>query len=406
MLEKSASDIHVAMLVHAYYPSDARVRREAEALIDAGLKVHVICMRPPKEDGHPTPPRKEVVNKVEVYRVPLSKRRGSNFRYFYEYSALALLGAWRLFCLHLTKKLRVVHIHNMPDFLVFAGLIPKLIGAKLVLDIHDPMPELYSSMNSSGMNRLFLSALKYQEKMSCSLADRVISVNDTMRENLAAKGIPLEKIFILHNFPDSKYFPIAHNGTRWPRHNGQLVLLYIGNVTDHYDLSVAIKAVALAAGSVPNIKLKITRLGNPTNLQEVTELINKLGIGKHVELMRGVPLEKVRFEMEKADIGISSHKAGLFGDLYFSTKIVEYMTQGLPVLTSHTYTIAKYLPENSAFYFEPGNYLDMARQIINIWHNQDEVRKKLQNAKNSLSRFSWETEKKRFINYYNNLLAK
>ena len=30
----------------------------------------------------------------------------------------------------------------MPDFLVFSALIPKLLGAKVVLDLHDPMPEL------------------------------------------------------------------------------------------------------------------------------------------------------------------------------------------------------------------------------------------------------------------------
>ena len=34
----------------------------------------------------------------------------------------------------------------MPDVLVFGAIVPKLLGAKIILDLHDPMPELMQTI--------------------------------------------------------------------------------------------------------------------------------------------------------------------------------------------------------------------------------------------------------------------
>ena len=39
----------------------------------------------------------------------------------------------------------MIHVHSVPDFLVFAALVPKLLGARIILDIHDILPEFYAS---------------------------------------------------------------------------------------------------------------------------------------------------------------------------------------------------------------------------------------------------------------------
>ena len=388
----------VAMLAHTCYLTDPRVRREAEALTELGVCVHVIALSE-KRNGV-WEPRESVVNGVRVHRLPVSRRRGGILRYVYEYLLTGILGAIELTRLYLSARLDVIHIHNMPDLLVLAAAVPRMLGCKLLLDVHDPMPELYMSWNHDPRGSL-VRILRFQERISCSLADRVISVNDTMREALTAKGVNREKIVIVHNFPDSSHFPVADLPTRWPKAADSLVLLYCGTVTEHYDLSLAVRAMATLSGEIP-IRLKI--MGDGNRLSEVLSLASALNIREAIELVGKVPIERVAEEMRKADVGVSCHRAGLFGDLYFSTKILEYLSQGLPVVTARTYTINRYLPDDSVFYFKPGSHLALAAELRHMWRNPDEVMSRLERAMALLSKLSWQTEKARFWDFYADLL--
>ncbi|MGE5711397.1 MAG: glycosyltransferase family 4 protein, partial [Nitrospira sp.] len=320
--------------------------------------------------------------------------------YLFEYFMTGLLGGLKLAQLHFRGRLDVAHVHNMPDILVLAGIIPRLSGSKLVLDVHDPMPELYMSWHHE-RHSLVVRLLVLQEKVSCWLADRVVSVNETMRENLRSKGVADDKIFIVHNFPDLSHFQVCDVPESWPRNPARLVLLYCGTITEHYDLGLAVKAMARVKGEVP-IRLKI--MGDGNKLAEVLDLASQLRVRDSIELVGRVPIEQVADEMRKADVGISCHRAGIFGDLYFSTKIVEYLTQGIPVLSPRTYTIHKYLPDDCLFYFEPGSDASFAEAIRLVWHNPTEVFKRLAEARKSLARLSWQAEKDRFLGFYAELL--
>src|ERR1700737_569313 len=263
MSPKSAGAQRVAMLAHTLYLLDPRVRREAEALAQKGFEVHVIGL---SEEGWTTPPQPNnaIVNGVHIYRIPITKKRGSSLRYLYEDFLTGFLGGLKLAALHFRGKLDVVHVYNMPDILIFSAIVPRLGGSKLVLDIHDPMPELSMSSNKgvSGKlsGKLLVKLLRLQEKISCGLADRVISVNESMRENLRAKGVCDDKIFIVHNFPDQRVFPICDTPPSWPRNGNSLSLLYCGTVTEHYDLGMVVKAIARLAGEI-QVKLRIVGPG-------------------------------------------------------------------------------------------------------------------------------------------------
>ena len=159
---KSAGTHRVAMLAHTLYLLDPRVRREAEALAQEGVEVHVISL---SEAGSTAPPqpRNAIVNGVHIHRLPIKKKRGNSLRYLYEYFMTGFLGALKLAVLHLHGKLNVVHVHNMPDILVLAAAVPRLGGSKLVLDIHDPMPELSMSSQNGSSKRLLIELLRLQE---------------------------------------------------------------------------------------------------------------------------------------------------------------------------------------------------------------------------------------------------
>jgi len=389
----------VGMLVHGYYPGDVRVRREAECLVANDFDVHVICIG----DRGSGEKFFDVVNGVHIHRIPLIKKRGSTLRYCFEYFTTLLLGIWKLTLLHQKKRFDIVHVHNMPDLLVLSGLIPKLTGSVLVLDVHDPMTELFQENNHLDRSKWFTHIIKVQERICYKLADRLITVSHPMAENVAKKrGCAKEAIKVIHNFPDLELFPVREDRGQWPYHKDNIVLLYSGTITEHYRLDIAIKALVKVLTVIPNIRLQV--LGQGNRLQEILSLAKDLGIGDRVEHLQPVSVEMVKTIMANVDVGISTHQSGVFGDLYFSTKIIEFMTQGLPVISSRTSTIEKYIPEDCIFYFEPGQVEDLAKLIIFMCNNPSLVLEKIRNSKKLLSKYTWQKEAPELMSFYESLM--
>jgi glycosyltransferase involved in cell wall biosynthesis len=286
---------------------------------------------------------------------------------------------------------------------VVAGLLTKWLGATLLLDVHDPMSELYQANYHVKESHLLVRAIKLQEYLCYKLPDHLVTVSQSMAENIAKKsGRPVETIKVIYNFSDLGKFPILEGKQEWPRNKNSFVILYAGTVTEHYGLDIALRAVAAAAKDIPNIHFRI--LGDGNRLHDILLLASELGIRDRVEHLKLIPPEQVKEVMATADIGISAHHDGGFGYLYFSNKIIDYMTQMVPVLSSRTYTIEKLISEDAVFYFEPGNVEDLAKQIINMYNNPDLVEKKINNAKKLIGKYNWQAEKKNLISFYNELL--
>lgn len=393
----------VGMLLHSYYPSDVRVRREAETLAAEGIEVHIVCIKEPNRPDKIHEQSDEILNEVYIHYISLNRKRGGKLRYLFEFASITFLGLWKLTTLNMKRRFDVVHIHNMPDILVLSGLISKWFGAKLLLDIHDPMSELFQANYHVNKSHMLINLIKLQEWLCYRVPDQLVTVSHPMAQNVAKKSRrPVEAIMVVHNFPDLATFPICEDGLNWPRNNNKFVILYTGTITEHYDLGLAVKAVAIASKNIPNICLRILGTGNRIN--QILSLAAELDITDKVEYLKPVKVEVVKDIMAKADVGISTHNAGAFGNLYFSNKILEFMTQGLPVLCSYTDTIARYINKDAIFYFESKNVEDLVEKIIFMYNNPPLVQNKIKNAKKLVANYNWQTEKENFIGSYRKLL--
>lgn len=393
----------VGMLAHAYYPQDVRIRREAEALAEFGFETHVVCLKKREQDTGRQQLNYEYIKGVHTHRMPLSKKRGGVFRYLFEFLAITVFGMIKLTKMHASNSFDIIHVHNMPDILIYSAMFAKWTGAKILLDIHDPMSELFQVNYSIKENNLFLRFLKFQEVISYKFANHLITVSDPMRQNVSDKsGVEKEKITVVQNVPDLKIFPVNHKLHEWPGHKDHFTLLYAGTITEHYGLDIAVKAVAIACQDISNIRLLLIGEGN--RIKQVLELGKTLKISDRIEYLKPVRHEKIKEFMAKADVGISTHRESAFGDLYFSNKLVEFLSQGLPVLTSKTKTVLEYLPEDSVFYFKPEDAEDCAQQLIKIYHDLDLVNKKMGRAREIVQRLNWQIEKEKFIKNYVKLL--
>ena len=130
------------MVVYAPYPlGETRVQREAEALVKHGYEVDVICLRVP--GSLPVDRYKGVTIYREKFNFfPGRLKEGLGYR-FLRYIYFFFAAAFRLTLLYMRNPYTTIQVHNLPDFLVFCALIPKLSGAAILLDLHDLMPEFF-----------------------------------------------------------------------------------------------------------------------------------------------------------------------------------------------------------------------------------------------------------------------
>jgi glycosyltransferase involved in cell wall biosynthesis len=190
------------MVVHAHYPyAETRVERQAQALLANGIEVDVICL------GGSSQPAQATIDGVQVYRLPVQRNKGVSFVVqLFEYLAFFVLAFICLSKLHLRWHYSVVQVHNLPDFLVFVALIPKLTGASIILDLHDLMPEFYAERIQRSMNSLPVRLLRWQEYLSCRFANHVITVTELWRQSLIERGQPADRVSVVMNLADDRVF--------------------------------------------------------------------------------------------------------------------------------------------------------------------------------------------------------
>jgi glycosyltransferase involved in cell wall biosynthesis len=391
--------IKICMIVHQYYYRDPRVRRYAEALADLGVKVDIICPRDP--DQPPTSQR----DAIRVVSIPLSRGYRQRGNYLFEYAlAFVLFTIW-LLGLYLKNRYQVIHVNNVPDFLVFAGLIPKMFGAKLILDIHDPMPEFYASKYQSKSDSKAIRLIRVEERLSTWLAHAVITANANFKNNLIKRGTPASKITVVQNLPDPKVF--NRNKYR-ERHEGikeHFTLIYPGTIAPRYGLDVAIHALPLLVTKIPQLCLLI--IGPSVGyVAELVKLAEELGVSSFVRFEPTIPVEEVPLRIIAADVGIYPALRNAHTNIAMPTKVLEYAAMGIPIISSRLQVLEDLFSDSAIMFFEPGNVSEFARCVLELHTHPTRRDELVRNADSIFVRtHSWKNELSAYLNVLNQLLS-
>lgn len=372
------------MIVHAYYPvGETRVQREALALVDAGYAVDVICLREPgaapraAEDG------------VQIYRLPVRRHKGHGlWVQLVEYLAFLLLAAVRVSVLHLRQRYSTVQIHNLPDFLIFAGLVPKLTGARLLLDLHDLMPEFFAAKFDSGMESRAVRLVIWQEQISCWFADHVITVTESWRQTLIERGVPANKVSVVMNVADPRIF--KRNGRPHIASNSPgFHLIYHGTFAHRYGVDLILRAVEQVRPQLPHIRA--TLLGGGEYRDELVQLAEELDLAGNVEISPTLlPAAELPPLLQQADVGIVPNRSNIFTDGLLPTKLMEYVAVGTPVIAARTPTITSYFDDQMVQFFTPNDVDDLTRCILQLGQDQARLHALSQNADKFNQQYSWE----------------
>ena len=376
----------IAMVAYTYYEQDNRVRRYAEALAKRGDSVDAIVLKAQGQSDIGE------LNGVRIYRI---QKRNDNERlpttYLFKLLLFMVRSAFLLTKNSLKGRYDVIHVHSVPDFEVFAAFMPKLLGTKIILDIHDIVPEFYAYKFNKKKDSTIFKMLTAMEKSSIAFSDHVIIANHIWHETLVSRSVKKEKCTVVLNYPDPSIF--SRNGRR--RDDGKFLMIYPGTLHWHQGVDIAIQAFKKIASKYPGAEFHIYGDGGGKN--SLLKLIEQEGLQERV-LFKGVlTMEGIASVMSEADLGVVPKRAVSFGNEAFSTKIFEFMAVGIPVLASSTRIDRFYFDDSQIMFFRSEDVDDLASKM-EILINDSELRKNLvKNASAYIAENNWDVKRNEYF---------
>jgi glycosyltransferase involved in cell wall biosynthesis len=376
----------ILVVSHSYFLRDTRPRRHAQAFVDAGWEVDVLCAR---DEGEP---KRERVAEVEVHRLPARRRRASKARYAFEYASFGAMALGVIGAMHMRRRYDVVYVFGVPNIIVRSALAPHLTGTRIILDMRDPLPEFFRSRYGFAEDHRAVRALLLEERLSCRYATHVLTVIDAMRE-LFLRSVPPQKITVVRNAPDPRLF--SNRGGSPPRDPADRTILYAGTVADRYGVDLIVEAVARLKDAIPGIRVRV--VGDGDLVPRLRTIARAKGIEDRVSLDGPVPLDAMPGIISGAWLGAQPHRDDPLMRYSFSTKLLEWAALGLPVICSATEAVVREFSDDEIMFVQPGDLDALCRRILEAHLNPAETGLRIERGRAAALRFDWNVERERLL---------
>ena len=394
-MPESYTPYDVVHVVHGTFPEDPRVRREASVAADVATRVAVVALR---QLGRPLAGR---YGRVRIVRLPGGKSRGGALDYVREYAAFTL----RVFALFARdprfRHARVVHVHTLPDFLVFGAIPAVRAGAQAILDLHEIFPEFVRSRFSGRAGVVAGTVARWLERAARRLATVTITVNDPIRELLASRPARRhERIEVVHNLTDPR--DLGSPAPRSYQLGSPVRFVYHGTLTPLYGLDIALDAIATASRSV---RVSLDIYGDGPAREGLESRTVQLGLENSVRFHGNVPHGVLRNALPGFDAGLIPTRLDVMTQYSLSTKLLELFHLGIPVVAPRIPTYQRYFPDECAWYYDPNDPGSAALAILRFAAAPEVERAaRVAAAGRAMRGLQWETDAARLAGIYRQLL--
>ncbi len=363
------------------------VKREAEAFRDAGFDVHIVQMTGGNKGGL------EIVDGVNIHRIPGKRRRGGTLRYLWDYGRFMIATAAVLTWLHIRYHLDVIQVNTMPDTLVFATLIPRLFGAKVTLFMKEPVPELYETIYG---NQRLSKLLKAQERWAIRYADSVFTVTAELRARFIERGAAGSSIVVVLNGPDGHHL-LDHREPSCRPDPDHFTIVCNGTIEGRYGHDLILAATKRAIQTDPKIRVRIS--GSGTDQSRIEQMIKDLDLTESVTVLGWLSIEQLVCELDRADAGVIAMRASPYSHLIHTNKMFDYTIFGKPVIASRLRSIAAYFDDDSIAFFTPDDPDSLAEAMVRLASDPSLGKTLAAKALSLLeSEYGWEHQKAILVN--------
>lgn len=389
--------MRVCHVVYSYYPFDPRVRKETEALADAGYDVDVIAVR---DEGELNV---ELVGPILVHRIPMSISRGGPVRYLFQYLLFFFLSSALLLRLYMKRRYRVIHVHSLPDFQVFCTLPERIFGAQVVLDLHEAFPEILAARLGRSMNDGLVLVAKGLEFFSCKYAVRVVVATQLRKKILARRGLPVFKSMVVMNSFDLPPAQLASDELRVRLGlEGRIVLVQAGGINPERDLGTLIDASARLAASRP-LSLLLFGKGSEDYKNELRQIaVNTPELDFRIgEWM--LPIAAFA-HVALTDVGVVTYVRNPLTEIAAPHKVFDYVAAGKPLVLADLPGLRE-VWEGAALFYQPSDPEDLAQRVTQVLEMPELAQQLRSRASRILESCRWELSRAALVSMYQELLA-
>jgi glycosyltransferase involved in cell wall biosynthesis len=382
------------MVAYTYYEFDPRVIREAEAAVDGGFDVDFLALR------RANTPSTETIRGVRVMRLNQARYRGrGRLQYLIAYLNFFVRCFVKITGLFFRRHYRVIHVNNMPDFLVFSTIVPRLLGTKVILDIHDPMPNTFVSKFKGRESRFFYHLLLWQERISAAYCNSVITVHDPVKHGILTKhGLAPDSIEVIANFADDGLFPLQQ---ALPIKD-KIRFVFHGTILERSGLRILMTAVSQVRHK-DRIALKI--IGEGDFSQALKNMIQSLNLGKIVEFdNRSHPAHSISRQIADCHVGLAPLEVSSATNYAVPLKLLEYISMGLPVVTVRNYAITYYFSEDDCIFYQWDDANSLSAILDRIAEDPEILTHYRERSLALRDRFSWTSQREKYVTLLRQLM--
>lgn len=367
------------------------LRRNGDTLTKEGYEVHVICV------GSKGQRRHETVNGVSVHRIYYSYHRGNALWYIFDYFSFFVLASLMLARLSIKKRLDVIEVCNIPDFHIFTTLFPKLLGSKVIFNMFEKTEALFATNRGLSRKHIFTRIINFITKTVMHYADHVIFTDVVVqKETIKNFGIPSSKTTLILNVPDESVFNLEPAGNADDDHHFNITIA--SSILKRYGLQTMLQAVPLLIKDIPELKIHI--IGGGDFLPRIRQMAQEMCIEPYLNFMGGIPYEEVSAHIARADICV----APMIDDVGTPNKILEYFAMGKATVSTDLPGLKALFDDDSLLYFHPGNEVDLAERILELYHNPEQRAALGHLAQKFHHEHRWSIMKKAYLGVYKQLL--
>ena len=109
--------------------------------------------------------------------------------------------------------------------------------------------------------------------------------------------------------------------------------------------------------------------------------------------------------LREADVGIIAMNRSPYSELVDTNKMYEYMALRKPVIISRLSAVEENFDDSCVMFFEPGNHEDLARCIVELYHDTQKRRTLAENAYRRYEKMRWRESKKIYLKVIEDLVA-
>lgn len=394
---------HVLIIVQNLpVPLDRRVWLECQALVAANYRVSVICPKGPDD------PPEQWLDGVRLYKYrPAPEARGLP-GFLLEFSYSWLRTAWLSTVVWRRHPFTVIQACNPPDTYWLLAWLWRSRKVAFVFDQHDLNPELFLSRfgePSSAKDRAELTGLRWLERMTYRVADRVIATNESYRRIAIERGDRApDDVTVVRSGPDTRtmrpIYPVS------PERPAKFCLVYLGIMGPQDGVDVIIDVMDDLVHRRGRDDVHATLLGFGDCLADLKRRTSELGLDDHITFTGRADRTMIAEHLSIADVGLSPDLKTPLNDVSTMNKTMEYMAYALPSV-AFDLVETRVSGGDSVRYVPSGDRAAFADEVIKLLDDPDlRVELGLRARRRVSAELDWRPQSTAYVALYDRLLRR